>query len=190
LLFAWLAAEVMAGHTQALDEQVRLAVHAHSSPQLTAAMRFLSHFADPPVLILLSAAATAALVALRWKRSALLFVAAMLGGYVVDSTLKLAFHRARPAESFFGTPMPDSYSFPSGHALFSVCFFGTLALSASARVRSRLGRVAIWLGAGLVALAIGYSRVYLGVHYASEVVAGYLAGGVCVGAMAWLLRQC
>jgi len=189
VLFVWLAVEVAAGRTADFDDRVRLSVHAHSSPEISSVLRLVSNFGEPPVLIVLSAAATAALVALRWKRAALLFVIAMVGGLVLDSSLKLAFHRARPAASFFGTPMPDSYSFPSGHALFSVCFFGALALAVSARVRSRAGRVAIWLAATLLAFWIGFSRVYLGVHFPTDVIAGYAVAGVWVAALASFLRQ-
>lgn len=184
-----MAAEVVAGRTADFDSRVRLAVQAHSSAELTSALRFLTNFGEAPVLIALSLAATAALVWLRRKRAALLFVITMLAGFLLDLTLKLAFHRARPPESFFGMPMPDSYSFPSGHALFSVCFFGTLALLISARVRSRPGRVTVWLSAALLAGSIGFSRIYLGVHYPADVIAGYAAGAVSVSTAAAFLRE-
>jgi undecaprenyl-diphosphatase len=189
VLFTWVAAEVVAGRTADFDSRVRLAVHAHSSPELTSALRFLTNFGEPAVLIALSVAATAALVSLRPKRAALLFVITMVAGFLLDFTLKLAFRRARPPASFFGMPMPDSYSFPSGHALFSVCFLGTLALLISARVRSRLGRVAIWLAAALLAGSIGFSRIYLGVHYPADVIAGYAAGAILVSMAAAFLRE-
>jgi undecaprenyl-diphosphatase len=117
---------------------------------------------------------------LRWKRAAILFVITLAGALVLDGTLKLIFHRPRPPAAFFGTPLPDSYSFPSGHALFSVCFFGVLAELASARVKSRASRVAIWMAAVVLAFVIGLSRVYLGVHYPSDVIAGYAAAVVWV----------
>jgi undecaprenyl-diphosphatase len=188
-LFAGLAAEVAAGRTADFDSRARLAVHAHSSAELTSTLRFLTLFGETAVLIILSAGVAAALVWLRRKRAAALFVDVMLGGFLLDSTLKLLFHRARPPASFFGTPMPDSYSFPSGHALFSVCFFGALALLISTRVRSRPGRMAIWLAVVLLAGAIGFSRIYLGVHYPADVLGGYAVGAVCVSMGAAFLRE-
>lgn len=179
----------MAGRTAEFDSRVRLAVHAHSTTGLTGTLRFLTDFGEPPVLVALSAAVAAALVYLRRKRAALVFVLTMLGGFVLDSTLKLAFHRARPPASFFGTPTPDSYSFPSGHALFSVCFFGMLALLVSVRMRSRPGRVTIWLCAALLAGSIGFSRIYLGVHYPVDVMAGFAVGAVAVSVGAAFLRE-
>ena len=93
--------------------------------------------------------------------------------------MKLGFHRARPAP-FFGIPAPNSYSYPSGHALFAVCFFGTLAWILAARRASRLARGALWGGAIVIAWLIGYSRIYLGVHYPTDVIAGYAS------ALVWL----
>jgi undecaprenyl-diphosphatase len=189
-LFVALAAAVSTGHTAALDQSLRLAVHAHSSPALTSALRFMTLFGETGVLIALSVAATALLAALRSKYAALWFAISMLGGFAIDFALKSAFHRPRPPVSFFGTPMPGSYSFPSGHALFSVCWFGTLALLVAPRLRARAARIAIWSGAVLLSFAIGFSRIYLGVHYPADVLAGYAAGAVWVGALAAFLGEC
>lgn len=186
-VFAVLAVAVETGRTQALDNRVRQAVHEQLSPDLAPAMRFLSLFAEPLVLIPLSAAAVAALLALGWKHGATQFAIVMSGGFVLDMALKLAFHRPRPPVSFFATPMPHSYGFPSGHALYAACFFGLLAALAAPRVANRWGRAAIWLAAAALALAIGFSRLYLGVHYPSDVLAGYAAGVIWTGAV--FLRQ-
>ncbi len=193
VLFAWLADQMLEGRTRAFDQHVRQAVNGHASPQLTAVMRFFTAFGAPAVLLVLAAAVILFFVyRLHWKRAAVLFAITLAGALILDGALKLAFHRPRPPAAFFGTPLPDSYSFPSGHALFSVCFFGVLAALTSARVRSRAGRVAIWLTAALLAFVIGLSRVYLGVHYPTDVIAGYAAGVVWIGTVAsgdWLLQR-
>ncbi len=93
-------------------------------------------------------------------------------------TLKYGFHRQRPT-AFFGVD-PTSYSFPSGHSLASFCFYLVLAGLLGSRVRSSGLRITIWIVATLLVAAIGLSRIYLGVHYPSDVIGGYLAAAVWV----------
>jgi undecaprenyl-diphosphatase len=129
---------------------------------------------------------------LKWRHAALLFTITMAGALVLNGTLKLLFHRARP-EPFFGIVAPTSYSFPSGHALYSLCFYGTLAAITGARLRSLAVRLAIRVAAISLILLIGTSRIYLGVHYPSDVLAGYMTGFIWVMAVAfgyhWLRRH-
>jgi undecaprenyl-diphosphatase len=120
----------------------------------------------------------------RLARMAALLAISMVGMAALDLALKLAFHRPRPV-AFFG-PTPSSYSFPSGHAMGSVCFYGVLAAILAARARRRVAKWSIWTGAVLLIGMVGYSRIYLGVHYPSDVIAGYCAGAVWVGALGFL----
>jgi undecaprenyl-diphosphatase len=99
----------------------------------------------------------------------------MAGASVLDTVLKLAFHRARP-EPYFGYVLPESYSFPSGHALFSFCFFTAGAALLAPRLQHSALRWLVWAVAASLILAIGFSRIYLGVHYPSDVLAGYAVG--------------
>ncbi len=105
----------------------------------------------------------------RWDASSLLLAAA--GGQGVVYGLKALFHRARPEAVFASL----GYSFPSGHAFAAVALYGMLAYWL-ARGQERPRAVGVW-GAGiLLILLIGFSRIYLGVHYASDVAAGFAAG--------------
>jgi undecaprenyl-diphosphatase len=179
LVLGWLTSEMLEGETLHFDGTVRDWVHAHSSNVLTTLMRAVSFIGSPGIL---GPAAIIIFLLLRyfgWLREARLLLIAMLGALLLEQVLKLAFHRARPV-SFFGVPEPSSYSYPSGHALFAVCFFGTLAWILAARLSSRLSRAALWTGAILIAGLIGYSRIYLGVHYPTDVIAGYTS------ALVWL----
>jgi undecaprenyl-diphosphatase len=116
-----------------------------------------------------------------WKHAAIWLAVAMGGSVVLDVSLKLAFHRARPVP-FFGT-VPLTYSYPSGHALSSLCFYGVLAGLCCARIQSRAARTLIWIGTGVLVAGIGLSRIYLGVHYPTDVIAGYLAGAIWIGTL-------
>ncbi len=182
-LFAWLAQHVATGATIAFDQAVRGFAHAHASESLTVVMRLASVLGAPLPLFALCALAFMVLLRTHSDRGALFFALTMIGALVLDTTLKLVFQRPRPAP-FFGTPLPQSYSFPSGHALLLACYCGIVAALATARIRSRGARVVIWIAAGLVAGLVGYSRIYLGVHYPSDVMGGYAAAVVWVTAAA------
>ena len=119
-----------------------------------------------------------------WRRGALLVVVTLTGAWVIDTGLKLLLARARPQPFFDYYPAPESYSFPSGHALFSVCFFGGLAVLLTRRIRPLPVQVVVWLAAVALIVLIGSSRVYLGVHYPTDVIGGYAVGLVWVTAVA------
>ena len=177
-LFAWLGNEVLQGDTQHFDTTVRMWVHRFASPGTTSAMKAIS-LLGYDILIAELLIVFAAFAWLRWRRAAVWLAVAMAGSLALDMTLKYAYHRARPT-AFFGVA-PHSYSFPSGHALCSFCFYGVLAGLLSARTQSLAWRLIIWTAAALLVIAVGLSRIYLGVHYPSDVIAGYLAAAVWVG---------
>ena len=154
-------------------------------PPLTRAMIFISFLGGDG----LTAAAILSVIAflgLHWRRAALWMVVTILGALVLDLSLKYAFHRPRPVPFF--VPVPYTYSFPSGHSLFSFCFYGVLAGLLTRRIPSRMARVLIWTLAALLVAAIGLSRIYLGVHYPSDVIAGYLAASLWVSTLVALDR--
>lgn len=185
VLFGWIAESVTHNQTLRFDMAVRGRVHALASPRLTTAMVALSFLGREGII----AGCVVSLIVFwrkRWKRAATWLLITMLGGLVLETVLKLAFHRPRPAP-FFG-PLPYTYSFPSGHAISSFCFYGIMAGLLTARLRSRDWRILLWMLAAALVASIGISRVYLGVHYPSDVLAGYLAAAVWVSAMLVLDR--
>src|ERR1035441_4095633 len=177
ILFVWLAREVTRGDALRLDTPVREAVHARSSPPLTAMMRSLSLIGSEVGLVPLGAILVWWLVAAKRRRAAVVLAVAALGAEALDQIMKLLFNRPRP-EPFFGLASPITHSFPSGHAMVSCCFFGVLAAILAARQRSRLKRIAIFSAAALLVALMGFSRVYLGLHYPTDVLAGYAAAVV------------
>lgn len=185
LLFSWIATEVREGETARFDLSVRMWIHQFFSPALTRRMLLISEF-GAKILIIGFLTALIAFLILRWHHAAVWLIVTMTGALVLDLSLKYGFHRARPTP-FYG-PVPGTPSFPSGHALFSLCFYGVLAGLINGRVRSIALRVLIWIPAAVLILAIGFSRIYLGVHYPSDVLAGYLAAALWVSAMIFLDR--
>jgi membrane-associated phospholipid phosphatase len=183
LIFSWLGREIVGGGTPGLDEVVRQAVHQHSSPTLTRIMIAASRYGGPSWLVPIGVALALLFLIRGWPRGALLIAVTLAGAALLNGMLKQTFARARPV-AFFDYPLPTSLSFPSGHAFFAASFFGGLAVLVSSRVRSMGARVAMWALAGGLILLIGSSRVYLGVHYPSDVVAGYSAAVIWVAAIA------
>jgi len=183
-IFGWLAEEMLDGDTQRFDSFVRTAIHRHATPGLTRLMLGLSFLGSVATVSVLCLVIVCAFLYFRRLRLAALLAITMLGMAALDFVLKLAFHRPRPV-AFFGLS-PNSYSFPSGHAFGSLCFYGVLAAISAARARGKAAKSCIWIGAVLLIGMIGLSRIYLGVHYPSDVIAGYCAGAVWVGALGFL----
>ena len=177
-LFAWLGREMLEGDTRHFDDAIRSWVHQFVSNGMTQAMKTVS-LLGYNVLIVELVIAFVVFAKLRWRRAAVWLAVAMTGSLLLDLALKYAYHRSRPI-AFFGVA-PHSYSFPSGHALCSLCFYGVLAGLLSARIKPLSWRIVVWAAAALLVIAIGLSRIYLGVHYPSDVLAGYLAATVWVG---------
>jgi len=180
IFFGWLADEVLEGETRHFAEVTRAAIHQLASPLLTTIMRGLSFVGSTLVLSIGTTIVVVRFALLKWAREAILFAITMAGAGLLNVTLKLAFQRPRPVP-FFDLPPPGSYSFPSGHALTSACFFGALAAILTARVKSRRVRLFLWVVCTLMFVLIGFSRIYLGVHHTTDVIAGFVA------ALIWIL---
>ena len=180
IFFGWLADEVLEGDARHFDEVTRAAIHQLASPTLTIVMRGFSIVGGTIALTIGTIIVVVRFAMKKWGREAKLFAITMGGAALLNITLKLAFKRARP-EPFFNLSLPETYSFPSGHSLTSAVFFGALAAILTARIESKRVRVAIWIVSTLMFLTIGFSRIYLGVHHTTDVIAGFAA------ALIWIL---
>jgi undecaprenyl-diphosphatase len=185
VFFAWLSEQVLDLHTKRFDDQVRAAVHGFASAQLTWFMRGLTEFGSAGWLIPAVVVLIVLFVIRGWRREARLLGVTMAGALVLDIVLKLSYHRARPTPFFDITP-PHTYAFPSGHALAALCFYGVLAGILTMHVEVKWLRWGVWALATLLVGLIGLSRIYLGVHYPSDVIGGYAAAVVWLGGV-WLM---
>ena len=177
-LFANIAEEVAEGESRRFDEMVLLWIHWYSPGWLDEVMRFVTVLGDYWVVVPLLAVATYAFYRKGRTISARLLVICTVGGIVLTTTLKTVFQRDRP-ELFDSGYTAAFYSFPSGHATIAVGFYGTLTLLVAWRLRG-LRRWAVVLAGVTLVLLIGFSRLYLGVHYPTDVLAGFLAAPVWV----------
>jgi undecaprenyl-diphosphatase len=171
--FAELADGVVEGESNRFDRAALLWIHAHASEWLEGPMRFVTTLGYYYVVLPLLAVAILVFYLKDWKLSAVLLSVSTIGGALLTFVLKAVFERARP-ELFDSGYTASSYSFPSGHATVAVGFYGALTLILAYRLRGSARWAVAACGVALV-LLIGFSRLYLGVHYPTDVLAGFLA---------------
>ncbi len=181
--FAWLSDEMLEGDFESFDDAVRAFVHQFAFPALTGVMQLASFLGSTLFLVLFGIAAVTTFHLLKRRRATVLYAITTIGSAVLLVTLKIAFKRIRP-EPFFDTILPASYSFPSGHSLASFCFYGALAAIITVRVEKLWLKIIVWTAAAFLILLIGISRIYLGVHYPSDVLAGFVVGLIWVTTIA------
>ncbi len=179
------------GATQPLNESLTRWVYTLERPWLDLPMALLTLLgtAIPLGLIVIVIAVWAFLKGRRL--AALLMVAAAITSQLVSEILKEALHQPRPMlwVPTYPIEMPQDFAYPSGHAISSIVVLGFGALLASDLTDHPRLRPAILLFAALLIAGIGFSRVYLGVHWVNDVVGGYLAGALILLAAYGILHR-
>jgi len=192
ILFKLIADEVLeTPQIRKADAYAQNSARDLNSPKLTSFMRAVTFVGNPTSVVCLTIVAGLIVYRRRSRRQFYGFAAIMLGGGLLNVLLKDVFHRARP-DAFAPLIGAHGYSFPSGHAMGSTLFFGALAyIFLITKKKNPVLSVVGLLFCILAVVLICASRVYLGVHYLSDVGAGVVAGlgwiGVVVsGNEAWL----
>jgi membrane-associated phospholipid phosphatase len=184
-LFVALAVGVLAGGPLVrFDQSTADALHTYASevPSLTEAFRIVSVLGSLEALVLVGVLVAVALLVQRSWSVLVVWLVAALGGEALNLLLKNLFSRPRPS---FDRPLvvETSYSFPSGQAMESLVVYGMLAYFAVLILKGR-GKSALSVGVvAVLVVLIGFSRVYLGAHYFSDVVGGFAAGGAWLSAV-------
>lgn len=172
-----------------LDVSVSAWFHAQTQPWLTEFMLLITHWHSILGVSVMTVALAAWLVLRHQHKWLRLLALAVPGGMLLNALLKQVFQRARPR---FDDPLVtlDSFSFPSGHTNAATLFYGFVALLLLAQVHGPAAgrRSAIIAGAVLMVLLVATSRVYLGAHYLSDVVAAMLEGVLWLAFSAAVLR--
>ncbi len=187
-VFAWIADRATPTHTLGRADQALADGIAATLPWAALrAFSLLTHFGDRAVLIAIGVGMA---VWLLWRRHTGLMLGWLLalgGNAVLNPALKNLFARARPVHEH-GLAFEESYSFPSGHSSGSMVVYGMLLYLALRLLPPRWHAPAV-MAAIAVILTTACSRIFLQVHFASDVVAGLLSGGtwlaVCIASLAW-----
>ncbi|SFB14500.1 undecaprenyl-diphosphatase [Cohnella sp. OV330] len=158
------------------DRSIIRFVQGFESPALSHVMKFFTAIGVGfPVTAIAVVIVLFLFFVLKHRRELILFVFVLGGSQLLNVVLKLAFHRERP--DIHRIIQVAGYSFPSGHSMGAFSLYGVSAYLLWKHIPARWGRaILIAAGAALVS-AIGVSRIYLGVHYPSDVIGGYLASG-------------
>ncbi|PVA09235.1 PA-phosphatase [Pelagivirga sediminicola] len=180
--FVALASEVMEGDLRAFDEAVLLALRTPGNPadpiggpQIEVAMRDITALGGVTVLSIVTFAVMVFLVLQRRRASALFLAVAILGGVALSHLAKAGFSRPRPDLVPHGVDVVTA-SFPSGHSMMAAVTYLTLAVML-ARTEGTLRMRAFYLAfAVLLTMLVGFSRLFLGVHWPSDVLAGWTLG--------------
>jgi undecaprenyl-diphosphatase len=178
LVFAELGERVKKGYTQHFDVAALQWLGAHHTPFLTSIMTEITPLGTGIVVLTIVGITTAFLWHTEHKISAQLLLAATAGNIVLNNVLKLYFDRARPNVFEWQTHAASS-SFPSGHAMSATVVYGTVAYLLARLQKHGWSRAITLVTAVVVIALICTTRLYLGVHYPSDVV-----GGIVVG-LAW-----
>ena len=171
--FAELADEVMEGESRRIDSTVLLTIDRNTPAWLETPMLAVTALGYYYVVIPVLLVAVGMFLRYGRRLSALLLTVATCGSVLLTTVLKVVFERARP-ELVDSGYTATFYSFPSGHATVAVGFYGTLTLLVAYNLRGPARWFVAALGIALI-LLIGFSRLYLGVHYPTDILAGYLS---------------
>jgi membrane-associated phospholipid phosphatase len=179
-----LGREVAEGDTLRIDTAILDAIHRHASPLLDRIATFASFMGGPGVVAV--ALALVAYVFVRGtRREAAVMAIGMIVAEVLDLVLKELFDRVRP--DLWLRAAVSGESFPSGHALASTVIYGLVAYTVARRWPGHT--MLIGAIAAFVVAAIAFSRLYLGVHWPSDVVAGVAIGYLCLTATIMFARR-
>ena len=196
-IVAWVFLEVLievasGGPTVGADRRIINLVATLRTPTLDIVMVYITFLGNGQTIVVLAAVAIGtALLARRYAAAALILLS-LLGSSLSFTVIKLLVARPRPVLEA-ARIIQGGLSFPSGHAAVSAAFYGTVAYLLARSAKHDAAKIVVGLGAALLAFLIGLSRIYLGVHYPSDVVAGWIAGLfwlvlVTVAAHVWFQR--
>lgn len=172
-IFIRLTRRVLSNEITLFDSNIIQTVHDMHSPFLTQVMKIIT-FLGGEIFMSFAVIATILLLIRKHKKDALVFGFLLVFGLILNLLLKGVFQRARP--DLFALVTETTYSFPSGHSMNATVFFLSLTYFIFRNTRNKKLGIALSIFSGIMVLLIGFSRVYLGVHFPSDVIGGFAAG--------------
>jgi undecaprenyl-diphosphatase len=158
-----------------IDHGVALWFHAHLTPTFVSVLRGITEFGSSEWIAIVLSIAVLFFVFKRWWPTLLMTVVAVPGGMLLNEWIKILVHRHRPFVDGWFVDW-SGYSFASGHTIGATLLYGQLALFLIPLIKSRRGRVLVFSTATFVIVLVGFSRIALGAHYLTDVLAGMFLG--------------
>lgn len=172
-VLAKLAEEVLEREAFSFDTSFLLWLHQFANPSLDAVMLTITKLGNPSIVVIVAGLTLGILWLRHYREEAKIFAIACLGAFILNTGLKLVFSKPRP-ELWHRLIPETSYSFPSGHALGSMVLYGLIAYLLAIHY-PQFAKFIYTFSVVLITL-IGISRLYLGVHWPTDIIAGYGVG--------------
>ena len=164
------------------DSNIRYAMRQIQSPMWTSLLLALTKLGSTLYLVIVGCIAGIVFLFVRWFWPLFLFIIVMAGQAALHHGFKWLFERPRPP-ALLSYPAAENFSFPSGHAIGAMCLYGSIAWIVSKRFETPAAKVGIWIFAAVLIFLIGMSRVYIGVHYPTDVLAGFIGAAIWTAAV-------
>ncbi|MNI21098.1 putative undecaprenyl-diphosphatase YbjG [compost metagenome] len=186
--FGLLALSISEDRISKVDHMIISVIQGLESPILTSIMKFFTFTGGgTPVVIVSLVVGLLLFKILHHRRELILFIWVVIGSSLLNDALKLIFHRARP--ELHRMIDVNGFSFPSGHSMAAFSLYGVMAFLLWRHTLTSIGRGVLIAFSVAMILMIGISRIYLGVHYPSDVLGGFLASGCWLSISIWFYQR-
>lgn len=187
LAFSFISYNIFGLDDTNFDQQVFAKVRPFISETNTTVMRFVTFFATHTFLLPANIILAGYFLFKKHRWYSIKIPVVALSSYIVMALLKIYFNRPRPDDPVYQAAA--GFSFPSGHAMSAVTFYGLLIYIVWRNVESTFSKWLLTILLAFVILLIGFSRIYLRVHYASDVLAGFSLGLVWLVLSLWIMQR-
>ncbi|KIY23074.1 phosphatase PAP2 family protein [Mesobacillus subterraneus] len=186
--FSFIAVLIGVGKVAEFDQALISFIRGFETPALTSIMKLFTFIGSFPVVLVIFLIVSFIFYRVLKSRTEIFLVAAVIvGTQVINLLLKLLFHRARPDIHLLIDV--GGYSFPSGHAMSAFAVYGILTFVFWRHIPKSIGRISLIIGSSMFILFIGMSRIYLGVHYPSDIIGGYFASAAWLTVAIWFFQS-
>ena len=184
----WLVTGPYRAFPLGFDDTIRTAIRQMRSPMWTQLFLAVTKLGSTLYLVVVGCAAGIVFIFMRWFRPLLILILVMLGQAALHHGFKWLIARPRPP-ALISYPTTESFSYPSGHAVASLCLYFTIAWYVAATTDNSAIKVIIAILTAVLVFLVGMSRIYIGIHYPTDVIAGFLAAMIWTTAVLSIDRR-